>query len=238
MPASILQMRYNLPMKPQQKLYSKTKGLRFRKSPDASDAKGIIKELQEGEELTLVEGPWLKVKVGTQEGWVHGDYVTEVQTVVVGTFKVGVPNLSKDAMTIAVRKEINDEFGGGKEAWELQCTEYVTYRVKTKLGVTISWPVKSGRNGGKWGSIFQKHGTYKVSSEPKANCAMSFTTGVSSNPAFNEIGHVAFVEEVYPDGSIRISEANWPRNGIYNERTLTKQEWRDKYKALFTNFTV
>ena len=65
---------------------------------------------------------------------------------------------------------------------------------------------------------------------------MSFTMGISSNQKTNEIGHVAFVEEVYPDGSIRISEANWPRNGIYNERVLTVAEWKDKYKGRFVEF--
>ncbi|NJL89432.1 MAG: S8 family serine peptidase [Coleofasciculaceae cyanobacterium SM2_1_6] len=37
-------------------------------------------------------------------------------------------------------------------------------------------------------------------------------------------GHVAFVEEVYPDGSVRISEANWAGKGI-SERTLTAAQY-------------
>ena len=223
-------------MKPNQKLYSKTKGLRFRTVPDAADKKTIIKELDEGQELTLVDGPWLKVNVGGKEGWVHGDYVAEGTISSGHSFRLGIPNLVNDAMTQVVRKEIGDEYGGGKNGWELQCTEYVTYRVKTKLGVVIKWPVKSGRNGGKWGDIFQKHGTYKVLTEPKQNCVMSFTTGISSNPQTNEIGHVAFIEEVLPGGIIRISEANWPRNGIYNERSLPKGEWQTKYRARFVEF--
>lgn len=223
-------------MKPQQRLCPKTKGLRFRTFPDAADPNNIIKELEEAQELILLDGPWLKVKVGNQEGWVHGDYVAESSAVDVGIFRLNVPNLANDAMAAVVRKEIGDEYGGGKNGWELQCTEYVTYRVKTKLGIVINWPVKTGRNGGKWGAIFQKYGTYPVSEEPKVNCAMSFTAGISTSAATNEIGHVAFVEEVFPDGSIKISEANWPRNGIYNERTLAKWEWKDKYKAQFSQF--
>lgn len=220
----------------QQKLYAKVKGLRLRKSPDSADTKNVISELDENQELTFVDGPWIKVSNGNQEGWVHADYVSESVLIATNSFKKGVPNLSKDVMTVQVRKEIADEYGGGKNGWELQCTEYVTYRVKTKLGVVIKWPVKTGRNGGKWGSIFKASKTYPVSDEPIANRAMSFTTGISSDPAINEIGHVAFVEEVNPDGSIRISEANWPRNGIYNERMLTKAEWKDKYKGSFVSF--
>lgn len=37
-------------------------------------------------------------------------------------------------------------------------------------------------------------------------------------------GHVAFLEEVYPDGRIRISEANWAGRGI-SERTLTPAQY-------------
>jgi len=37
-------------------------------------------------------------------------------------------------------------------------------------------------------------------------------------------GHVAFLEEVYPDGRIRISESNWAGKGI-SERTLTPAQY-------------
>ena len=223
-------------MKKDQKIYSKTKGLRFRKEPDTSSPKNILKELEDAQEMVLVDGPWLKVRVGTEEGWIHGDYVSEDAPVLSYAFKISLPNLASDAMTAHVRREIADEYGGGTNSWELQCTEYVTYRVKTKLGIVIKWPVKSGRNGGKWVEIFEKYKKYHVLAEPRLNCAMSFTTGISRDPKVNEIGHVAFVEELFPDGSIKISEANWPRSGIYNERVLTKPEWKVKYKGRFVEF--
>jgi len=37
-------------------------------------------------------------------------------------------------------------------------------------------------------------------------------------------GHVAFLEEVYPDGRVRISESNWAGKGI-SQRTLTPAEY-------------
>jgi hypothetical protein len=37
-------------------------------------------------------------------------------------------------------------------------------------------------------------------------------------------GHVAFLEEVYPDGRIRISESNWAGKGI-SERILTPAQY-------------
>lgn len=225
-------------MKPSQKVYAKAAKLRFRESPDASGAGNIIRELPVGQEMAIVDGPWVKVKIGRTEGWVHADYIsTEAPERPASLFTVGVPNLAGDDRTThVVRAAIGDMYGGAANGWELQCTEYVTWRVKEVLGFLIDWPVTRGRNGGKWASIFKQYGTYPVSAQPARYAAMSFTAGISTDPKTNEIGHVAFVEEVFSDGSIRISEANWPRNGIYSERTLSKLEWQGKYKAMFTLF--
>ena len=40
-----------------------------------------------------------------------------------------------------------------------------------------------------------------------------------------EKAHLAYVENVFPDGTIQISEADWPDRGIYNERVLVEDEW-------------
>jgi surface antigen len=47
-------------------------------------------------------------------------------------------------------------------------------------------------------------------------------------------GHVSYVEAVFPDKSIQVSEANWPEDGIYNERVMVEEEWR----ALAPHFIV
>ncbi|MEK7464490.1 MAG: CHAP domain-containing protein [Patescibacteria group bacterium] len=225
-----------------QKIYIKEDGVRFRKTPDLSSAANIIRELSLGQELVFVESnvPWLKVRIDAEEGWVHNNYVSEANPMKltirqIVPFVMGELNLANSSATIAVRNIINDEFHGGTD--HLNCTEYVQYRVKTKLGIDIRWSVKSGRNGGMWAKIFQDAGLYKVSDTPQIDCAMCFTDGISTKPEINAIGHIAFVEEVLTDGSVRISEANWPRNGMYNERIISMNDWRDKYKAKFILFS-
>ena len=148
-------------------------------------------------------------------------------------FIKGQPNKSNGPNSIEVRKIINDEFGGGKQAWDLQCTEYTQFRVNQAHNIKIDWPRDRtlSRHGRNWAKILENR--YKVSSTPKIGCAMSFT-----HPAFNNpFGHVAFVEEVLVDGSVRISEANWPGNGIYNERVVKKDDLETKYQARFIDFT-
>jgi len=231
-------------MNKDQKVYIKEDGVRFRKTPDISSAANIIRELSKGQELIFLEsnGLWFKVHVGMEEGWVRGDYVSEVsltptqviqQTLI---FVKGQAYLAASEITKKVRAAIKDEFGLGKSVDTLNCTEYVMYRVKIRTGVTIQWPSDRPRNGGKWADIFERNKLYIIESEPQVNGAMCFTTGISSDQKINDIGHVAFVEEVLPDGSIKISEANWPNQGKYNERPISKAEWENKYKARFIRF--
>ncbi len=221
------------------KLYIKENEVRFRKFPEITEG---AKLLSQGRELEFIDGPWVKVKLGDEEGWVHYDYLTETNpggekiTSDLPNFIIGQTNLVDNPNTIKARKIINDEFGGGRDKDYLNCTEYVQCCVKTKLGKDIQWPLKSGRNGGKWWKIFQDAGFYKILNEPKPNCAMCFTAGISIDPKINEIGHVAFIENVLQDGSVKISEANWPRSGIYNERIISKYDWQNKYEARFIEF--
>jgi len=145
-------------------------------------------------------------------------------------FEKGIPNLFNNPNVIKIREIIKDEFGGGRNKYDLQCTEYVQYKIY-QLGIVIQWPVKSGRDGGKWDIIFEKHGTYKVLNTPKPNCAVSF------KEKHGIYGHIAFVEEVLENDTIKISEANFPSVGKYSERTLPKSMWQDGYKGRFIDFS-
>lgn len=152
-------------------------------------------------------------------------------------FEVDQPNPALADNTIKLRKIINKAFGLNFEKDCLQCTEYVQYKVKITFNIDIDWSGRIGhRHGGRWIDQFTRLGRYKILDTPKKGCAMSF-----ANPNFNKPwGHVAFVEEVLEDEneSIKISEANWPNKGIYNERTLSKQEWsQEKWGAKFIDFT-
>lgn len=151
-------------------------------------------------------------------------------------FQKGEANLAVSPLVKKLRETIRDEFGLGRSGDCLNCTEYVQFSVKQKLNIDIKWPSERPRNGGKWAEILQRNNLYKILDAPKIHCAASFTTGISSNPKINEVGHVAFIEKVNDDGSVEISEANWPNQGKYSERKLEKWQWRDKYKCRFIDF--
>ncbi len=145
-------------------------------------------------------------------------------------FEAELSYLFNHPNTIKIREIIKDEFGGGKNNWDLQCTEYVQYKLQ-QIGITIQWPIKSGRDGGRWADIFEKYKIYKVSDVPKLGCAVSF------KERHGAYGHIAFVEEILENEAIKISEANFPDSGKYSERTLPKPQWQDKYKGRFIDFS-
>jgi hypothetical protein len=223
-------------------------GLNIRSLPDVTSEK--LGTIPHGAEVSVLneQDKWFEVKTNELQGWVSSVYLTEERPLEqqqpkpkedisdeLPQFRIGVTNNARDPNTLKVRKIINYEFGLNFEEDELQCTEYVQYRT-LQAGINITWPVRAGRNGGNWANLFEKHGTYKVLNEPKAGCAMSFTAGFKT-PAMNTTGHIAFVEQVLEGGSVKISEANWPPPGKYNERTVPVSEWRDKYKCRFVDFS-
>lgn len=147
-------------------------------------------------------------------------------------------NPADSEATKRLRKFINYEFGLDFEKDHLQCTEYVHFKVLKELRAKINWTGRVGpRHGVAWPDQFLTLKRYRVLDMPKKGCAMSFAAGCTVPP-----GHVAYVEEVLNDDSIVISEANWPppgqkEQGQYNKRSLTKKDWKEKYRGRFVDFS-
>jgi surface antigen len=213
------------------KVFIITKALNVRISPNTTSNENVVGKLLYGEEIEPLafENGWYKIKYQDKGAWINASFTQDISHKPVETvnLQIGVPNLAQNQNTIIIRKIIGDEFGGGRCNYDLQCTEYVQYRIKG-LGCNIEWPVKQGRDGGKWADIFSKQGKYQVFNAPEKFCAISFTK-------LSGFGHIAFVEDVLEGGSIKISEANWPREGKYNERILN-ETMQEQYGAKYIKF--
>ncbi|MFC1625410.1 CHAP domain-containing protein [Patescibacteria group bacterium] len=213
------------------KFYVAEDGLRFRSDPETKNLDNVICELKKGDELLKIDGPWYKVKFKEKEGWVHGDYLMNDLPKQKINLVIGVPNPADSPITKAIRKFINYEFGLDFKKDQLQCTEYVYYRVKDKLGMDVKWPPqRPPRHGKNWPEILKD--IYKVCESPGINCAISFRAGLR-----NSEGHIAFVEKILPNEEIEISDVNFDCKGSFDIRRLKKEEWKDKYNCLFVDFT-
>ncbi|MGX7148277.1 glucosaminidase domain-containing protein [Enterococcus ureasiticus] len=113
-------------------------------------------------------------------------------------------------------KEYTGETYSGSEAYAAgNCTQYVYNRIVQLEGYVET----TMGNGMDWGTTGKANG-YEVSSKPKSGTAVSFQPTVAG--ADGTYGHVAFVEHVYDDGSILISEMNVAGLGMVSFRVIDK----------------
>jgi hypothetical protein len=172
-------------------------------------------------ELVLVmepQGRFYRVVWENYEGWVLKDNLADRAGTVYPEFVQGEENSVDHPNTAHVRALINDTFGLGQSEFPLQAGEYVLYRLMRR-GIRIQWPETRPRTPGSWHTILRGLSGVYISVLPKQGTIIEYTEE-------NDIGHLAYVEAVFPDGTVTISEANYPHAGIYNERSLSKEMWR------------
>ncbi|MBU5611105.1 lysozyme family protein [Aerococcus urinae] len=101
-----------------------------------------------------------------------------------------------------------------------QCTWYAYGRMH-QIGKPIAWFPGNAGNGGQWMYTALQYGYRVEKGRPAAGTAVSFPPGLSGA---GSVGHVAFVEATFSDGSILISESNMVGAGIVNYRTIGAAE--------------
>ncbi|PHK48891.1 CHAP domain-containing protein [Staphylococcus edaphicus] len=90
-----------------------------------------------------------------------------------------------------------------------QCTWYVF-----KKRASVGKPVPNGWGNAKYWYSKAKNAGYRVGKKPAKRAVMQSTSGA--------YGHVAYVETVYNNGSIKVSEYNYNRPLAYGTRVLSK----------------
>lgn len=180
-----------------------------------------IAEIPYGEMIMVLEprGRFYRIMWNVIEGWVLRDDIADRAIRVFPEFIIGEENSVDHPNTVHLRAIVNDVFGLGRSEFALQAGEYVLYRL-WKRGIHIEWPDVRPRVPGSWHKILKGAAHTHIGVTPKIGAIMEYMM----TP---EMGHLAFVEAIFPDDTITISEANFPDLGIYNERVLTKEEWKE-----------
>ena len=162
-------------------------------------------------------GRWAEVVVEGTEGWIFKDVLREQVSDVFPAFIEGEVYSAENEDTKRLRTYIEDSFGAGAAALPLTDAEFVTYKLM-KRDIHIPWTLERPRNAGTWQRKLRGRVGIHMSITPFVGTVMEYV--------LEDQGHLCFVEAVFPDERITISEVNNPDNGIYNERTLTKEEWQ------------
>ena len=113
---------------------------------------------------------------------------------------------------------------GCSDPWQLyyrECVSYVAWKLSSQgFGVK---PFGGQGHAYQWPSTTRGYAAaQKYGENPKAGDAAvlpAYTGGAAWT------GHVMYVEEVYGDGSIRVSEYNWSGDGRYSERRFSASEY-------------
>jgi len=165
------------------------------------------------------QGRFFHIVWNTVEGWAFRDDFVDRAANVYPEFFIGQEYSVDHKTTVSVRLILGDVFGLNRSEFGLQAGEYVLYKL-WKKGIHITWPPTRPRVPGVWHKILKGLPNVHIGVVPRVGTVMEYLFD-------GDVGHVAYVEAVFPDNTISISEANYPDSGVYNERVLTKEEWRE-----------
>jgi hypothetical protein len=207
--------------------YVASSGAPLRTSPHHG-VDNIILRMPFGAMIVAVEteGLWVRIFYAGTEGYAELADLVDRAAYVHPSFTIGEVNEAHDPTTERVRAMIEDAFSFGEGELPLQAEEYVLYKLR-RNGVVPTWPLVRPRAPGSWANIVQQSPGVTIESTPSPRAVLEYTV--------EGRGHLAFVEAVFPDQTIQISESNWPERGIYNERVLVVEEWQ-KLNPAFIRF--
>lgn len=173
-----------------------------------------------GTQVTVLKygGRWAYAEVGEEAGWILKDDLVNAAADVLPSFSVGSVYEAHDPQTVKLRHLINDEFNCTAAELPLTSAEYVSYRL-ARVRRHISWPSKRPRVPGRWQHLLRGCSGVHIGVIPKTGSVMEY--------AIEELGHLLYVEAVYPDQSIQLSGIDHEGSAVYSESVLDKDVWRE-----------
>lgn len=171
--------------------------------------------------LVLVEklgGRWACVTAGPYKGWMLKDQLLEQAKDVFPLFQENTLYDAHNAETKKLRLCIFDDFQGGAIETDLTDVEYVMYRLFRRQR-NITWGTERPRTAGTWQKKLRGKKNVHMSIHPKQDTIMEYVQ--------EDIGHVVYVEAVFPDASMALSTVGVPTEGNFAQMTLHKEEWKE-----------
>ncbi len=181
---------------------------------------GALRCLAYGQSVRLValRGRWAQVRLAGRLGWVLKDVLAEDKNTVYPRFVDGELYDAEHPETGKLRMLIDDMFGGGRGAFPLMPPEYIQYRLQEKHRV-IDWGDTRQRIAGTWQHKLRGRTGVHIGIHPKTISIMEYT--------IDDMGHLAFVEAVFPDSSIHITQIGKKEDSQYSDQMLTQEQWKE-----------
>lgn len=185
------------------------------------DFDGVIMTYPYGVAVTVVSffGRYARVLRQETVGWVLKDDLTQNKSLVWPALRTAVRYESNNDITQKIRLVIADTFRAGALNLPLQAGEYILYRLRLDNRV-IDWPSIRPRLPGYWQKVLRGNTAIHIGITPKTDTIMEWFTG-------DRDGKLAYVEKVFPDGTIELSVVGNESPGEFNILKLPESQWRE-----------
>jgi len=179
-----------------------------------------LKRLEYGMQVRLVslQGRWAQVRLAGVVGWVFKDALVLQSDDVYPKFTSDISYDAQNPETVKLRACIDDLFGGARGEHDLSAAEFVQYQLQQKKRF-IDWGDIRMRIPGTWQRKLRGKTGVHMSITPKTESVMEYVV--------DDIGHLAFVEAVFPDGSIKIAQIGKMDDISYTEETIQPEQWKE-----------
>jgi len=179
-----------------------------------------IRVLAYGQQVRLLklEGRWAQIRVDDTIGWIFKDTLQLQADAVYPTFVEDEEYVATHSTTVKLRACIDDEFGGARGELSLSSAEYVHWLLM-KHKRPLPWTSRINRIPGTWQTKLRGVTGVHIGISPSTYCVMEYI--------IDDVGHVAFVEAVFPDDSIKITQVGQDDNPIYTQEIITTQTYRE-----------
>jgi hypothetical protein len=186
-------------------------------------------EIFYGESVVVLrsEGLYSEILYKDQLWWVRSDTLSTQREMVFPQFLHNESLLHDNANTIKVRQHIRDECNGGQLYLPLQSFEYILFQLKQKK-IVVNWPSIRPRSAGRLQVLLKGAKNVHIGVEPKTGAVLEYYNSVST-------AVIAYVEEVHPDLSIKISSVGRTAEGLFEVETIEALTWRE-WRPVFISF--
>jgi hypothetical protein len=172
-------------------------------------------------------GRWACVGTEFGEGWVLKDSLKVEREDIFPQLTEQVVYTHEHRETQKLRLCINDAFSGDRSQTSLSDAEFVTYRLGER-GHHIPWSLERPRVAGAWQKILRGKTGVHMGITPKEGTIMEYI--------HEDLGHLAYVEAVFPDESIKVASVGLIHEGEYTVSSLSRDVWKEM-RPVFINIT-
>lgn len=161
-------------------------------------------------------------------GWTLTESLSTDKRLVFAQLKTGQVYGDKDEQTVKLRRYIKDELLGSELKLPLQSVEFILYKLK-QSSQAVAWPDERPRMPGNWHTILRGIKGAAMNTTPR-------TSSVLEVVGDNNSSFLAYVDEVRPDMSIKVSSVGRAKTGQYLEEEFSRDEWQE-WQPVFVAFS-